>query len=61
MKCLKRIFLSKKKLTELLIDEITPVGKEINKLLEDKSHLERILKKGKEKLILLLRKTLKYT
>ena len=48
MKCLKRIFLSKK-LTELLIDEITPVGKEINKLFRDKSHLERILKKGKEK------------
>ncbi len=39
----------KTKLTDLLIDEITPVGKEINKLLEDKSHLEQILKKGKEK------------
>ena len=34
----------KSKLTDLLIDEITPVGKEINKLLNDKSHLELILK-----------------
>ncbi len=39
----------KKKLAELLISEIEPVGKEIKKLLEDKSHLEQILKKGKEK------------
>ena len=39
----------KTKLTELLIDEITPVGKEIKKLLGDVSHLEQILKKGKEK------------
>ena len=49
----------KKKLTELLIDEITPVGKEINKLLEDKSHLERILKKGKEKANIIAEENLK--
>ena len=39
----------KKKLADLLINEITPVGKEINKLLSDKGNLEKILKKGKEK------------
>ena len=39
----------KKKLAELLINEIEPVGKEIKKLLGDKSHLEQILKKGREK------------
>ena len=35
----------KTKLTELLISEITPVGKEITKLLGDKSHLLKILEK----------------
>ena len=39
----------KTKLAELLISEITPIGKEIEKLLGDKSHLEQILKKGTEK------------
>ena len=39
----------KEKLSEKLINEITPVGKEIKKLLEDKSHLMKILKKGTEK------------
>ena len=39
----------KTKLTEALISEITPVGKEIQKLLKDKSHLKNILKKGSEK------------
>ena len=39
----------KDKLSEKLISEITPVGKEIKKLLEDKSHLVKILKKGTEK------------
>ena len=34
---------------EALINEITPVGKEIQKLLKDKSHLKNILKKGSEK------------
>ena len=48
-----------KKLIDLLVSELTPVGKEIQKLLEDKSHLEHILKKGKKKVILSLRKTLK--
>ncbi len=39
----------KTKLADLLISEITPIGKEIKKLLDDKSHLDSILKKGKEK------------
>jgi tryptophanyl-tRNA synthetase len=37
------------KLAEILIGEITPVGKEIQKLLDDKLHLKGILKKGSEK------------
>jgi tryptophanyl-tRNA synthetase len=39
----------KNKLTEVLIEEICPVGKEIKKLLEDKSFLEKTLKEGTEK------------
>ncbi len=39
----------KEKLTDLLINEICPVGKEIKKLMDDKTHLLQILKKGSEK------------
>ena len=39
----------KAKLSEVLISEITPIGKEIKKLLDNKSHLKNILKKGSEK------------
>ena len=39
----------KTNLADLLISVITPVGKEIKKLLGDKAYLEQILKKGKEK------------
>ena len=39
----------KKRLAEILIGEITPVGKEIQKLMDDKLHLKGILKKGSEK------------
>ena len=49
----------KTKLAELLINEITPVGKEIKKLLEDRSHLEKILKKGKEKANIIAEENLK--
>ena len=49
----------KKKLAELLINEIEPVGKEIKKLLGDKSHLESILKKGKEKANIIAEENLK--
>ena len=49
----------KMKLTELLISEITPVGKEIKKLLSDRVHLEHILKKGKEKANIIAEENLK--
>jgi tryptophanyl-tRNA synthetase len=39
----------KTKLAAILIEEITPVGREIKKLLDDKQHLKEILKKGSEK------------
>ena len=49
----------KTKLTELLINEITPVGKEITKLLGDKSHLLEILAKGREKANIIAEENLK--
>ena len=49
----------KKKLAEVLISEITPVGKEIQKLLKDKSHLKNILKKGSEKANIIAEENLK--
>ena len=49
----------KTKLTEVLINEITPVGNEIQKLLEDKSHLKNILKKGTEKASIIAEENLK--
>ena len=39
----------KKKLSEILVSEICPVGKEITRLMADKSHLKKILLKGQEK------------
>ena len=45
----KEYSLIKKKLTDLLISEICPVGKEIAKLMSDKEYLVKILKKGSEK------------
>jgi tryptophanyl-tRNA synthetase len=49
----------KTKLAEVLIDEITPVGEEIKKLLKDKSHLKDILKKGTEKANIIAEENLK--
>ena len=49
----------KTKLAEVLINEITPVGKEIEKLLKDKSHLKNILKKGTEKANIIAEENLK--
>jgi tryptophanyl-tRNA synthetase len=49
----------KKKLTEILINEITPVGKEIQKLLDNKSHLKDVLKKGSEKANIIAEENLK--
>jgi len=49
----------KKKLAEILINEVTPVGKEIRKLLKDKSYLKDILKKGSDKANLIAEENLK--
>ena len=49
----------KTKLAEVLINEITPVGKEIQKLMKDKSHLKNILKKGSEKASIIAEENLK--
>ncbi len=39
----------KDKLAELLVEEISPIGKEIKKLMKDETYLLEILKKGTEK------------
>jgi len=49
----------KTKLTELVINEITPVGKEIKKLLAEKAYLKNVLKKGKEKANIIAEENLK--
>ena len=49
----------KTKLAEVLIEEITPVGKEIEKLLKDKTHLKKTLKKGTEKANIIAEENLK--
>ena len=49
----------KTKLAEALIEEIVPVSEEIKKLLNDKSHLKRILKKGSEKANVIAEENLK--
>ena len=48
-----------KKLAEVLINEITPVGKEIQKLLKDKTYLKNVLKKGTEKANIIAEENLK--
>ena len=55
----KEYSILKNKLAEVLIAEITPVGKEIKKLLDDRSHLKEILKKGSEKAKLIAEENLK--
>ena len=49
----------KNKLTEILVNEITPVAKEIQKLLDDKSHLKQVLKNGSEKANIIAEENLK--
>jgi len=49
----------KNKLTEILVNEITPVASEIQKLLDDKSHLKQILKNGSEKANIIAEENLK--
>ena len=39
----------KNKLADILVSEICPIGKEISKLMKDKTYLLEILKKGSEK------------
>ena len=39
----------KKKLSDLLVEVISPIGKEIINLLKDKTYLEKVLKEGTEK------------
>ena len=55
----KEYSLLKTKLAEVLIAEITPVGKEIQKLLKEKSYLKNILKKGTEKANIIAEENLK--
>ena len=55
----KEYSLLKTKLAEVLINEITPIGKEIQKLLKDKSHLKKVLKKGTEKANIIAEENLK--
>ena len=49
----------KNKLSEVLVEVICPIGKEIKKLLEDKIFLEKILKQGTEKAIAIAESNLK--
>ena len=48
-----------KKLAEILIEEIVPVGKEIKKLSDDRAYLKEILKKGSEKANIIAEENLK--
>ena len=49
----------KTKLSDVLISELAPIGKEIKKLLDNKSHLKNILKKGSEKANIIAEENLK--
>ena len=49
----------KNKLAELLVSEVCPVGKKIDKLMKDKAYLLEILKKGSEKAKIIAEENLK--
>ena len=49
----------KTKLSDALVSEVTPIGKEIKKLLNDRAHLKSILKKGSEKASIIAEENLK--
>ena len=49
----------KKKLAEILISEIEPIAQEIKKLIDEKSYLKQILKKGSEKANIIAEENLK--
>jgi tryptophanyl-tRNA synthetase len=55
----KEYSLLKKKLAEILINEIDPISREIKKLLDNKSELKAILKKGGEKASIIAEENLK--
>ena len=47
----KEFSLFKKDLADIIIEKINPIGKEINRLMDDKLYLDAILKDGKNKAI----------
>ena len=47
----KEFSLFKQDLADVIVDKIGPIGKEMQKLIEDKSYLDGIMRKGKEKAI----------
>ena len=49
----------KEKLSEKLVETISPIGKNISKLMKDKKHLEDVLKKGKQKASIIAEENLK--
>ena len=49
----------KSKLSESVIEKISPIGKEINKLLSDKKNLHKILEKGSKKADLIAKNNLR--
>ena len=49
----------KTKLAELLVNEISPIGNEMKKLLADKTYLENVIKKGREKANIIAEENLK--
>ena len=55
----KEYSILKIKLAELLIEEITPIGNEIKKLLDDKPYIKDVLKKGSEKANIIAEENLK--
>ena len=48
-----------KKRSEVIIDKICPIGKKVKDLMGDKTYLESILKKGKEKANIIAEENLK--
>ena len=49
----------KSKLSESVVEKICPIGKEIKKLLKDKSYLDKILEKGAKRADLIAKNNLK--
>ena len=49
----------KKMLSEKVVETISPIGRNMSKLLKDKKHLDDVLKKGKEKANIIAEENLK--